>query len=109
MPLEATLAQGGKYELIIAALRDGEEPIVLRRRFRVLSERQRTMWSWARQHERTHPLVSATVYYYHLDRYTDALRCLRRAQQQNPNDAQINRWLAFVEQRIRQRESEFSR
>jgi tetratricopeptide (TPR) repeat protein len=109
MPLEATLAQGGKYELIIAALRDGEEPIVLRRRFRVLSEPQRSMWNWAQQHERTHPLLSATVYYYHLDRYTDALRCLRRAQQQNPNDAEINRWLAFVEQRIRQRESEFSR
>ena len=109
MPLEATLAQGGKYELIIAALRDGEEPIVLRRRFRVLSERQRTMWSWARQHEHTHPLVSATVYYYHLDRYTDALRCLQRARLQYPNDVEITRWLAFVEQRIRQRESDFTR
>ena len=109
MPPEAQLARGGNYELIITALREGEEPIVLRRRFRVLSEPQRSMWNWAQQHERTHPLLSATVYYYHLDRYTDALRCLRRAQQQNPNDAEINRWLAFVEQRIRQRESEFSR
>jgi predicted alpha/beta hydrolase family esterase len=49
------------------------------------------------------------VYYYHLDRYTDALRCLQRAQQEYPKDAQIARWLTFVEYRIRQREAEFSR
>ena len=108
-PSDIVFTRGARYELAIVALREGGDMITLRRQFRVLSEPQRSMWNWAQQHERTHPLLSATVYYYHLDRYTDALRCLRRAQQQNPNDAQINRWLAFVEQRIRQRESDFTR
>jgi hypothetical protein len=108
LPPAATLARGGKYELLIIASRDGEEPITLQRRFRVLSEDERKEWEWAQRHERTHPLLSAVVYYYHLDRYTDALRCLQRAQQEYPKDAQIARWLTFVKYRIRQREAEFS-
>ena len=109
LPPEATLARGGEYELVLTAIRAGEEPLTIQRRFNVLSDEQRTMWEWAQQHERTHPLLSAMVYYYHLDRYTDAQRCLQRAQQRYPNDAQIIRWLTLVEQRIRQREAEFSR
>ncbi len=109
LPPAATLARGGKYELLIIASQDGEEPITLQRRFRVLSEGERNKWEWAQRHERTHPLLSAMVYYYHLDRYTDALRCLQRARKQYPHDTQITRWLALVEQRIRQREAEFSR
>jgi hypothetical protein len=109
LPPAATLARGGKYELLIIASQDGEEPITLQRRFRVLSEGERNKWEWAQRHERTHPLLSAMVYYYHLDRYTDALRCLQRARKQYPHDTQITRWLTLVEQRIRQREAEFSR
>jgi hypothetical protein len=34
---------------------------------------------------------------------------LQLARLQYPNDVEITRWLAFVEQRIRQRESDFTR
>jgi hypothetical protein len=109
LPPEATLARGGEYELVLTALREGAEPLVVKRRFSVLSNEQYQQWRWAQRHERTHPLLSAMVYYYHLDRYTDALRCLQRARKQYPHDTQITRWLTLVEQRIRQREAEFSR
>jgi hypothetical protein len=109
LPPEATLARGDEYEIVLTALREGVEPLTLRRRFSVLSDEQHKRWEWAQRHERTHPLLSAMVYYYHLDRYTDALRCLQRARQQYPNDAKIAGWLTLVEQRIRQREAEFSR
>jgi len=109
LPSEATLARGGEYELVLTALREGKEPITLQRQFSILSDEQYEQWKWAQQHERTHPLLSAMVYYYHLDRYTDAQRCLQRARQRYPRDAQIARWLTLIQQRIRQRESEFSR
>jgi hypothetical protein len=109
LPSEARLARGSEYELVLTALREGVEPLTLRRRFSVLSDEQHKRWEWAQQHERTHPLLSAMVYYYHLDRYGDALRCLQRAKQRYPHDTEITRWLTLVEQRIRQREAEFSR
>jgi hypothetical protein len=109
LPPEATLACGDEYEIVLTALREGVEPLTLRRRFSVLSDEQHKRWEWAQQHERTHPLLSAMVYYYHLDRYGDALRCLQRAKQRYPHDTEIIRWLTLVEQRIRQREAEFSR
>jgi hypothetical protein len=109
LPPEATLARGDEYEIVLTALREGVEPLTLRRRFSVLSDEQHKRWEWAQRHERTHPLLSAMVYYYHLDRYTDALRCLQRARKQYPHDTQITRWLTLVEQRIRQREAEFNR
>jgi len=109
LPPEATLARGDEYEIVLTALREGVEPLTLRRRFSVLSDEQHKRWEWAQQHERTHPLLSAMVYYYHLDRYGDALRCLQRAKQRYPHDTEIIRWLTLVEQRIRQREAEFSR
>jgi hypothetical protein len=109
LPPEATLARGDEYEIVLTALREGVEPLTLRRRFSVLSDEQHKRWEWAQQHERTHPLLSAMVYYYHLDRYGDALRCLQRAKQRYPHDTEITRWLTLVEQRIRQREAEFSR
>jgi hypothetical protein len=109
LPPEATLARGDEYEIVLTALREGVEPLTLRRRFSVLSDEQHKRWEWAQRHERTHPLLSAMVYYYHLDRYGDALRCLQRAKQRYPHDTEIIRWLTLVEQRIRQREAEFSR
>jgi hypothetical protein len=109
LPPEATLARGDEYEIVLTALREGVEPLTLRRRFSVLSDEQHKRWEWAQRHERTHPLLSAMVYYYHLDRYGDALRCLQRAKQRYPHDTEITRWLTLVEQRIRQREAEFSR
>jgi hypothetical protein len=108
LPPEATLARGDEYELVLTVLREEKEPITLQRQFSILSDEQYEQWKWAQQHERTPPLLSAMVYYYHLDRYADALRCLQRAKQRYPRDAQIARWLTLVEQRIRQRESEFS-
>jgi hypothetical protein len=109
LPPEATLARGGEYELVLTALREGAESLDVKRRFSVLSNEQYQQWRWAQRHERTHPLLSAMVYYYHLDRYTDALRCLQRARKQYPHDTQITRWLTLVEQHIRQREAEFNR
>jgi tetratricopeptide (TPR) repeat protein len=100
LPPGIALARGGKYELLIIALREGEEAITLQQRFRVFSEDERSKWEWAQQHENTHPLLSAMVYYYYLDRYKDAQRCLQRAQERYGDDAAIKRWLAFVEQRI---------
>jgi len=106
LPPDKSLRHGGEYQLVLVAHR-GREELVIKRRFRVLSEKRLPILEWAQQHERDLPIRSGMVYYYQLERFTDALRCFQQARQMYPDDARIEQYLSFVKDRIRAQEADF--
>ncbi|MEM2591649.1 MAG: hypothetical protein QXI60_03590 [Thermofilaceae archaeon] len=108
VPAEQALQPGAEYEVVLSALIEGDKRLTVRRRFLVLSAEQLHAWRWAREHAEQAPLLSAMVFYHQLDRYTDALACLQRARQKYPQDRRIQAWLKAVQQRIEQRQEEFT-
>lgn len=103
--LEAPLP-AGSYELHLIAFQ-GLRQQTAHVRFYVLNAEQLQQLQWARHHAQDKPLLSAAVFY-QIDRYKEALECLERAAQKYPNDAQVEKWRAVVQARLRLRASEFA-
>ncbi|MCS7208845.1 MAG: hypothetical protein NZ874_04655 [Fimbriimonadales bacterium] len=96
----------GEYELAIT-VEQGNSQRTLQRRFYVLSSDQMRQLQWARRYAERKPMLSAAVLY-QIDRYGEALQCLERAAQKYPSDSRVQKWRAFVQQRLQQRVAEFT-
>ncbi|MEN3000414.1 MAG: hypothetical protein ABDI19_01070, partial [Armatimonadota bacterium] len=108
LPAEQALQPGVEYEIALAALLEGDKRLIVHRKFYVLSKEQLGAFRWAREHAEKTPLLSAMVFYYQLDRYTDALACLEYARQKYPQEKRIAQWLEAIQARIVQRQTEFT-
>lgn len=97
------LVPGGEYEVAITAHLASGESVTVSRRFGVLSLEQQKLLAWAQRERQKTPLLSAMVFYYHLDRYADALEALELARKRYPQDKQIPHRREAVKQRIEQR------
>ncbi|MCX7992209.1 MAG: hypothetical protein N2651_00935, partial [Fimbriimonadales bacterium] len=95
----------GEYELVISvALAD--QLYTVRRTFYVLDSERLSQLQWARAHATTHPLLSTAVFY-KIDRYGEALRCLKEhAARKYPDDPQVQHWLNLVQVRVEERRAE---
>lgn len=108
VPAHKALQRGAEYEVYLTANLESGQTLTVGWRFLILSRQQLPAMRWARANAGRYPLLSAAVFFYDLDRYTEAQACLQYARQRYPQDTQIPKWIEAVQQRITLRQREFT-